>query len=105
MTNDSLEILKKVLSMLIQHWTDAALEVQAYRRVTEHDSTIQAKLAVALSNSPISDRRRRATDARNRVLLLVASGDYPEASGVLGEISALLGRTPNYPDPFGQGAQ
>ena len=92
--------MPELLSILIDRWQEAALEAQAYRRITEGKAEIKRQLDLALSSSPISDRRNLANEMRKRVNLALANGDQGEVSGLLGELKALLGHTPSEPDPF-----
>jgi hypothetical protein len=99
--DDSLKTLQSLLSLLIHHWQHSALEAQAYRRITETNQSIQDQATAILSSPQFVERQNLADALRNRVLAAVASDSREEIAEVLGELSALLGRTPTAPSAVG----
>ena len=92
--SDSLASLQALLAVLIHRWQLAALEEQAFRRVTQGDQRIQAEVAATLASTPFADRLKSTDALRNQVLQHLANGRPLEIAASLGDLAALLGQTP-----------
>jgi len=92
--SDALASLQALLALIIHHWQQTALEVQAFRRATQGDKNIQAQVVATLTSAPFVDRLRRTDALRNQVLRALAEGRYLDIPELTANLSVLLGQTP-----------
>lgn len=89
--------IAEILSVILHRWQQSAIELQAYKRVTESDSQLQETVKKTLETPRFLEQMNLTETLRLRVLHAVEGENQPEFSEALAELGAQLGATPVFP--------